>query len=1419
MTGSNQVSNVVSSVVTPVALSGVKTPLLNQFEGAAAAYSLRRLKSWDDGSRVVRVRRDSDNTERDFSSVEVSDGTMARWVNEQPTLPLDLRELDTNTGERDGALIEAAAAYSLRKLKEDFTGDVVEVRRNVDGETEGFTAAEVTDGTLENFVSTGEVVYSSDFSVDANNVIHNVGATKLSVTGNNDGISDGSVTKDNVLKVENIGDVPAAPQLRINTDEYEDSTKGSVTFTYYVPTGHPIVGNYWHIGASKAVDGTETSYSPTGVQIVGGAWTTATVAYENKPSTKRFLTIIDEEVADGTPPAFIPKGDVGDFYYISEIKVYRNEELGLPLDQATGAAAAYSLRNLSSSYTGDVVEVRRSSDDAVQSFTASEVADGTLEDWVNADVVTYESDFSAGVDGWSVQGGTIDGNIDGIGGRDDNLRLTVSSAFQAHQCYTLNEQGTQGIYYNISFDYYIPSSNQDLNGVRLSMYGGPDKDESAPPLDQWNSFSLTSTPTSTGPWFIRGMKDGNMHFTGNGTDVIYVRNIQVTQTTADGHVRTWYDQSGSDNHAVQTTPANQPKIVEGGTYLEEVDFNGTSHYFDLSSPLGTTTEAAVFTVAESGGGTDNFIIDNRDSGGDGFRVFKGGTQLKIDWQATTISNGSPTADEKFVGFAGHDSANLSVGVDGGTTAQANTSTINVATAPRIGARSFTSPSGYWDGTINELIIYNSDQSTKRRAIEENIANHYDISLAAFSRDGTVSTWYDQSGSTPANHATQTDPTKQPAVVLNGDLQKDSLDNPAVKFDNSNDHLANTSFSSQIEGPLTIFTYSDRNGNNGNLFSLTGDADLSGRYFSIHQNADTSEFVARATTPQTISQAGFTGTDARLTTVRTTSDVSYSVGTNGNTFATGTADYGNFPTGSDLRRIVIGKLREGSTTGSQIWGGYIAEIILYSGATHGDQSANRTAIEANIGETYNITDIPAANDTVNGYVQTWYDQSGSGNDAEQVSATKQPKIVNEGTLIDSGILFSGGTQNLETSSTSSFGNNPVSVFSRLKLDSGASGFFLNLGIQRQFINVASGLRRMRAGVNANSGNSTNETEIWSVLFNPVSQGGDPETFAVNGNFYVDGVRTSIEDANVGTQVVGDGRIQIANRTNETDGIEGAISEVIVYDSNQSSNRPAIESNIEYGFKEVNLWLTGGQSNSVGIQSSTSNVTDSSYDSANEINMIAGGWVNTHVYENDGYPTMDYQPQQQWIKYSATNNSGPDRGFARRLAETYDNVRIAKFAVNGKDLDRYFKKSGSGILNPLYQAMIDQFNDAISKLRAGGYKVNLRGFFWSHGYSDSDDSTRASNYETNLNNFISDIRNDLKHIDAESMPFLVAKNAPFWTTVGDTTVETAKSNVAAADSNVELVDTSSLTARDVTVHYDAASYEELGKRAADVFTSNF
>jgi hypothetical protein len=57
--------------------------------------------------------------------------------------------------------------------------------------------------------------------------------------------------------------------------------------------------------------------------------------------------------------------------------------LGL-LDQHGGAAAAYSLRNLSIYNTSPVVRVRRSSDNAEADFTAAQVSDGTLAAWVGA---------------------------------------------------------------------------------------------------------------------------------------------------------------------------------------------------------------------------------------------------------------------------------------------------------------------------------------------------------------------------------------------------------------------------------------------------------------------------------------------------------------------------------------------------------------------------------------------------------------------------------------------------------------------------------------------------------------------------------------------------------------------------------------------------------------------------------------------------------------------------------------------------------------------------------------------------------------------------------------------------------------------------------------------------------------------------
>ena len=58
---------------------GRSSYLLDNHPGAAAAYSLRYLRSGYVGQPVVRVRRSSDNTEQDFTPPEVTDGALASF--------------------------------------------------------------------------------------------------------------------------------------------------------------------------------------------------------------------------------------------------------------------------------------------------------------------------------------------------------------------------------------------------------------------------------------------------------------------------------------------------------------------------------------------------------------------------------------------------------------------------------------------------------------------------------------------------------------------------------------------------------------------------------------------------------------------------------------------------------------------------------------------------------------------------------------------------------------------------------------------------------------------------------------------------------------------------------------------------------------------------------------------------------------------------------------------------------------------------------------------------------------------------------------------------------------------------------------------------------------------------------------------
>ena len=921
----------------------------NKFGGAAAAYSLRALGSYNEN--VVRVRRESDNSEKDFTAIDVAGGEMARWVNEQPTLPLDLRELDTETGERDGALIEAAAAYSLRNLKASGT----------DVTTSGDTAGDTT-------------------------------------------------------------------------------------------------GKY-------------------------------------------------------------------------------------------------------------VVQVRRDSDDAVKSFTAAEVADGTLTDWVNADVVKYTSDFSSGTDGHSVPSfldGTIEGNIDNIGGRNDNLRFTVGSTQSNQGC---RKEGvalvTEGDEYNISFDYYIPSSNQDLSGISVNMRG-VFKSESAPQLDQWNSFSLTGTTTSSGAWYLYANNGVSSAFTGNGTDVLYVRNIVVTQTSADGHVKTWYDQSGSDNHATQTDTAKQPKIVDGGNLVTDRDgkvaLNGKGAKLDMPvgvpmlSSDGTYSLFAAVDFDDQRNGNDNFNnilrFDSTTAGGasSGRKplVYLAQSDGRLFSTSPSFPSGSvdytlaeTLSVQLFTNIANPalPTGNNTAYADGVlvSTTSGNTD-VNTDTLLSTSSQIFDDQETTVTHFLSEVIYYPSDQSDKRRAIEENIANHYDITLAAFSRDGTVSTWYDQSGSTPSNDAVQTDPAKQPKIVENGNILKDSRNNPAIDFDDVDDTMDLTS-DLVTGGAYSFIAYHEFN---VPTMILKGDLN----YPRIRSTSNTNYQVSSYSPIL----------DVNFTVASTQGLVSFikDTGNNGRLYANGAE--------SSSGQQAIGSGSEPFTTlGAQLSGGpgdgKLVEMIYYES----DQTDNRTAIEANIGETYGITAIPAANDTVNGYVQTWYDQSGEGNDATQIVASKQPKIVGEVTSGEphaflGAIEFDGSKQFQTITLTSSAQPNSIFSVSNTNVAGQTHGIYGTNANQASYYRSSN----KHAIYSSGTGSATIEGSAYVV---------DTDYLRfdlLNGANSVVGVNGTTTSGTTGDEVLD--RLDIGNTSlSGANPLNGGIKELILYTDDQSSNRTAIETNIanQYG----------------------------------------------------------------------------------------------------------------------------------------------------------------------------------------------------------------------------------------------------------------
>ena len=68
----------------------------------------------------------------------------------------------------------------------------------------------------------------------------------------------------------------------------------------------------------------------------------------------------------------------------------------------------------------------------------------------------------------------------------------------------------------------------------------------------------------------------------------------------NGFVVTWYDQSGGARNLAQATAATQPQIVDAGTYIGDVNWNGTSSVMSTAASSGTPSAFTLFAAGFNG---------------------------------------------------------------------------------------------------------------------------------------------------------------------------------------------------------------------------------------------------------------------------------------------------------------------------------------------------------------------------------------------------------------------------------------------------------------------------------------------------------------------------------------------------------------------------------------------------------------------------------------------------------------------------------------------------------------------------------------------------------------------------------------------------------------------------------------------------
>lgn len=280
----------------------------------------------------------------------------------------------------------------------------------------------------------------------------------------------------------------------------------------------------------------------------------------------------------------------------------------------------------------------------------------------------------------------------------------------------------------------------------------------APDVLLYSTYSATDdiagslTNSQQGQWSVavfRDFDDAIKSFTpaevADGTANTWVQELGPS----DGFVRRWYDQSvtvldvSNLNHADQTDPTKMPKLFDSSTGLilengkAAMEFNGVNNFLETST-IATFANASYFIVSSlNSSGTFKYIFSTE------------GNSSPIQTLATYRTDGSGDSNKRYVFnlpnlvfydgvntfqlelnslFFPNSSPYLELYINSALQVFSSTPSNAISPANKTLAIGHydASNANYLLGKLMEFVMYPSDQSANRTAIETAINNEYSI---------------------------------------------------------------------------------------------------------------------------------------------------------------------------------------------------------------------------------------------------------------------------------------------------------------------------------------------------------------------------------------------------------------------------------------------------------------------------------------------------------------------------------------------------------------------------------------------------------------------------------------------------------------------------------------------------------------------